>query len=618
MAWVDVEEEVKQKGGWVDVDEVSPVSSVLPSDKTRSLGESVLQGAYNFPESLVNLGKNIVTGIPQMAKVGMKFATGQPQDLEMGKALYETYKERYGGEENFKKTISEDPAGFLADVSSLFTGIGGGIRGIATQGGKLAKAGQVASRVGSMADPLNPIILPTKFTVGKLGSRKPSPEMMENLKLSEETGVPLTPAEIKRSTPLGLIETYLGQNIGSAGTVEKFREGQLLKNKRYALKVQEGMGGMEDMLSAGQKAQEFGWKRWKHFSQKAQEKYNAIPIPDDFLVNTNTLKDVASGYIDELGNMGGSSIKRILGIAEGSVESQLKFAPGTIVSPTGQPFTGAYIPKITWKQLLDDRSSLNKMASATTDWNKKRILRDLVNSIDEDISILSGEVKTPAIKTKLDDAISFYKKGDEEIPGIQTFKERRIQNALTSKSPEKIVDQFIKPNNVSDVKRLRAVVGNDGMQPIKQAWLEKLLTKGEEQSFSPTKFSSSYGKYDIQTLASFLSPQELVGLNKLNKISLRMRTAEKAANIGENPIGMMSTVWSALINPKLTVMYLLSPRQLAKQYFENPNFQKMLLGMKDSEVLLKPSLKRQLMYQTGRTMGSIDNKNDGTELSGLP
>jgi hypothetical protein len=58
------------------------------------------------------------------------------------------YKQRYGTEAGFKKSLAEDPAGVFADLSMLLGGAGGVLR----TGAKVAGAGDTAAMLGKVAD----------------------------------------------------------------------------------------------------------------------------------------------------------------------------------------------------------------------------------------------------------------------------------------------------------------------------------------------------------------------------------------------------------------------------------------------------------------------------------
>lgn len=67
-------------------------------------------------------------------------------------AAKQMYKDKYGGYENIKRTMAEEPVSALADIASIFTG-----GGAALKTGNLAKAGQVASKIGVAIDPIQAI-----------------------------------------------------------------------------------------------------------------------------------------------------------------------------------------------------------------------------------------------------------------------------------------------------------------------------------------------------------------------------------------------------------------------------------------------------------------------------
>lgn len=71
-------------------------------------------------------------------------------------AVGQFYKDRYGGIENIKRSVYEDPVGVALDVSTVLTGVGGGLKGLGAvaNSSKLARAGEIASTIGKVTDPL--------------------------------------------------------------------------------------------------------------------------------------------------------------------------------------------------------------------------------------------------------------------------------------------------------------------------------------------------------------------------------------------------------------------------------------------------------------------------------
>ena len=96
--------------------------------------------------------------------VSSGFLKGGQKSSAATSEVMKFYSDRYGGWDNVKRTMAEDPVGFLADVSSVFTGGGGALTklgavsktaGMAKTGSLLEKAGQVSSAVGRTSDPIS-------------------------------------------------------------------------------------------------------------------------------------------------------------------------------------------------------------------------------------------------------------------------------------------------------------------------------------------------------------------------------------------------------------------------------------------------------------------------------
>lgn len=83
-------------------------------------------------------------------------------------AVGQFYKDRYGGVENIKRSAYEDPVGVALDASIVLGGGGAGLKGLGalSKSSKLAKAGQIASKVGRIIDPVST----AGKGLGKIGS----------------------------------------------------------------------------------------------------------------------------------------------------------------------------------------------------------------------------------------------------------------------------------------------------------------------------------------------------------------------------------------------------------------------------------------------------------------
>lgn len=79
---------------------------------------------------------------------------------DVAKNVGDFYLQRYGGLDNLRKTMYEDPIGFLADVSTVLTAGGAAIQGV----GKLGQLGTAAATAGKASVPLNSLAA----TAGKM------------------------------------------------------------------------------------------------------------------------------------------------------------------------------------------------------------------------------------------------------------------------------------------------------------------------------------------------------------------------------------------------------------------------------------------------------------------
>jgi hypothetical protein len=457
-------------------------------------------------------------------------------------------------------------------------GAGGYYAGKQLERGLQGKIGTPRQQVGDLTEAAGQELLagipglvkkPIANVFNRLFKKGVTPEMVSRMKLSEDTGVRLTPAEITGSKPAALIESHLDKNIATAGISQKVRQEQYDSINNLKQQLQHSIGGKKGTLEAGQLAQGSGNIKREAWMSKAQELYKNVPIEPSMPIETNNLRDVAIGHLDELGKMSGSGIKRILKIAENGMTKETTIN-SSILTQEGKAFktTIPSEPTYNWKQLIADRAELNKVIRMTYDPNKKRVLHDVINAIDDDIAQFSNSA-APGVKEAFSKATNFYKEG------AQIFRDRQIANTLKSSNPEDIVKNFIKPNNPSEIGRLSQAVGNDGMTPIKQAWFEKMVTKGEEQSFSPAKFSTAFEKYDIDTLKSFLTNKEISGLKKLDEIGRLTNKVEKSAG---NPSGTgqtnitTGTLYALIRHPVVMVSSMMGSKKFAQNYFNNPSF----------------------------------------------
>ncbi len=125
-----------------------------------------------------------VKGLGSIAAGGVeKLIPGQQGQEKAFDSVVDFFKKRYGGVEALKKTMYEDPVGFLADASTLLSG-GGALAakvGELSDISKLARAGEIASRVGE-------VIEPTKVGVNALKAIAAPPVRLASRAVGETLG----------------------------------------------------------------------------------------------------------------------------------------------------------------------------------------------------------------------------------------------------------------------------------------------------------------------------------------------------------------------------------------------------------------------------------------------
>lgn len=121
----------------------SAVSNIGPS--ALQFGHDIIQPFIHPVETYDNL-KNLGMGIAE--KTGI---SSGDEHVKYADAAGKYLADRYGGVENLKNTLANDPVGLAADLSML---ISGGGTAAARMPGYLGKAGEIAGSVGRAMDPV--------------------------------------------------------------------------------------------------------------------------------------------------------------------------------------------------------------------------------------------------------------------------------------------------------------------------------------------------------------------------------------------------------------------------------------------------------------------------------
>ena len=160
-----------------------PVSNMPDSQMTApempqepmTWGQAVKTGVRNVPSSLGrmagDIGRAVTSPIETLKSIG-KLGGGLavkgakainpeadylPELTAMERypeAMKDFYKQRYGGSENIKQTLAEDPAGLVSDLATALS-LGGGAISKVGQASKIGQAGRAIAKVGNVIEPIN-------------------------------------------------------------------------------------------------------------------------------------------------------------------------------------------------------------------------------------------------------------------------------------------------------------------------------------------------------------------------------------------------------------------------------------------------------------------------------
>ena len=130
----------------------------------------------NLPRSALQLGKDIVHPVMHpidtakslygMASGGVqKLIPGEQENEAQWDAVTSFFKDRYAGPENLKRTLMEDPAGLVADLSTVLSG-GGTLA--ARLPGRVGRIGEATARAGNVIDPASAAVRGVAPVVAKV------------------------------------------------------------------------------------------------------------------------------------------------------------------------------------------------------------------------------------------------------------------------------------------------------------------------------------------------------------------------------------------------------------------------------------------------------------------
>jgi hypothetical protein len=207
----------------------------IPAAKPMSWSDVPGEALRNAPSSAVRLAKDVAQPflhpLDTLGNIG-ELAAGAAQKMGLASgtegipkvdAVGQFFKDRYGGVENIKHTLAEDPVGALADASVALTG---GETALGRLPGIAGKVGEASGTVGRAVNPLSLAGNAVKGAGSLIGKETlPERQMLAN------ADVMMTPGQMKGGVGKSLEDAatsvpILGDfiNAGRRNSVESFNQ----------------------------------------------------------------------------------------------------------------------------------------------------------------------------------------------------------------------------------------------------------------------------------------------------------------------------------------------------------------------------------------------------------
>lgn len=468
--------------------------------------------------------------------------------------LTDFYKQRYGGVDNIKDTINQDPAGFLLDLSTVLSG-GGTLATKALSGaGKTNTATRVASTVtkaGNALDPMNATLSLLNKGVSKTGRITQPFKATKNadaIKIADELGVDL-PLSAKTTSPiLKTTEAWAQKGIFGGSIRKKIVEAQTkLDNLADDITVQ--VAGSPDLKGTGTAIQN-GFENFKTaFRDQKTQLYDAVG--DDVLksqASTERTLVALDEIIDQKSQSltGGQNTAFYKDLRNQIAPTKKGKSKVTTVNQLKSTRTeiGSRL-KGNDPVVTGDRATMGRLYAALSD------------DLDTSIKTIS-----PETGAALDQANTFYKTNIEKINS-------QLGRKIANSDPEKLVDSLIKPNSETAVESLKEIIGDEAFGQVQETFFQQIFSKSvnpKTNRIELARLNKQLDRYGQPTLRKILTPEQMARLDsvqqqmgKIERLEGALKSGTKSADgsqtafLGE--VGGM--IGLTLVNPMLLAKYLI-------------------------------------------------------------
>jgi len=192
----------------------------------QNMGPSLKKNVGDFVQAVTHLPTTaqglMGTAGGYVSKAGIP---GLSQYEPYADAMNEFFVDRYGSKEAFFNTLETDPVGAVLDLSTVFTGVGGAVRGggaAAIQGSKAGsavnRAGQTANQAGQniqrVANAIDPINQGLQLSYGGIGALIPESVPESLYSTGVKPGTTMSPDQRKTVLRTGVEEGVMPNQAG--------------------------------------------------------------------------------------------------------------------------------------------------------------------------------------------------------------------------------------------------------------------------------------------------------------------------------------------------------------------------------------------------------------------
>jgi len=514
-----------------------------------SLGQTISNipsSAKKFGSDILNVFLHPVKTISSIGQIGAgmlektagdltRKITGVGQGVEgqqaeqTTEAVAQFFKDRYGSWDNVKKTVQEDPVGFLADVSMLVEGGGAALRGVSTAGkvaevgkvGTLSKIAKVGETVQKVGRELDPIVATTKLvgkTLQKVGevkkiatfASKVDPAILETAKRLE---VDLPASAISKSKIVNLLETIGGRGLFGTRIADKI-EGAFNKLNDVADNLVKDTANAPDLTSAGKAVSE-GFETYRSAFEKAKdavyEVFDKSEVKKIKAVTENTetaLKEILTQKT------------AVIGGAENTKFFRDKM-DAIITAKTGKK-------KFNFESLKQTRTEIGRRLKSRDPivTGDQSLYEKLYAALSDDMDA-TLVASRPELLPQLKLANEIYNKGLETI---NSGFGKKITNLIDQ--PDKIVPAILnKATSAEEVKRIYEVIGDENVLAVQSNLLETIIQKAKnaDGNFTKTGLGNELRKYSPEQLEAMFTPDQIVALNDIDTLAQSLGKSKSIA-----------------------------------------------------------------------------------------